>query len=234
MPIKATQSLDGLVKEAIENAIQSDSLRGKVQQAADKAISEAIEQAFGYSSEFRRGITESVKSILPIVSAQELSVFAHATREVIQRRLANLASETSKAYMDKVLKDILPEEPVIDIKDLKEEYLSKLINDASMEDCSCHDASEQMEFGWNIEQSANSEGYWDLWMNPDPDANRYDKNSVALRFKKSDQEGLHQCWMVSLGTNHHEVNIKSLFSGPLYGFDAMLFRLATGTALLKK
>ena len=43
---------------------------------------------------------------------------------------------------------------------------------------------------------------------------------------------LHECWNASVGRT--DMQLSSLFMGPLFGFDAMVFRLATGTARLKK
>ncbi len=70
-------------------------------------------------------------------------------------------------------------------------------------------------------------------MSPEEDASRYSaKDVVTLRFRPLEgTEGLHECWHASVGRDDKLVG--SIFAGPMYGFDAMVFRLATGTAKLK-
>ena len=58
-----------------------------------------------------------------------------------------------------------------------------------------------------------------------------------MRFRAlKDEPGLHQCWMVN---DKEVVNKKTngrteMFAGPLYGFDLLVWRLASGTAKLKR
>jgi len=229
---KEGQSLDVLVKNAINNAICSESIVLKVQAAADKAITEAIDSAFGYNSEFRKGITEAIKSSLPIVDATDLATFANAVRSVLQQRLANAAFDTAREHLNEVLEKLLPEHSVISIDNLKSEYLDKVREDASRGHCD--EEEDDPEITWVVEPSKDSSKYWDLWMSPEEDAQRYGgKDVVILRFRPVEgSTGLHECWHASVGGKDRLVN--SLFEGPLYGFDAMVFRLATGTAKLQK
>lgn len=235
MEAKEGQSLDVLVKNAINNAICSESVVLKVQAAADKAITEAIDSAFGYNSEFRKGITEAIKSALPIVDATDLATFANAVRSVLQQRLANAASDTARVHLNEVLEKLLPEHSVISIDDLKSEYIDKIRDNASTRDhCDCDEEQDDLEITWVVEPSKDSCKYWDLWMSPEEDAHRYGgKDVVILRFRPVEGSvGLHECWHASVGGKDRLVD--SLFQGPLYGFDAMVFRLATGTAKLQK
>lgn len=234
MESKEVQSLDVLVKNAINNAICSEAIVLKVEAAANKAITEAIEAAFGYSSEFRKGITEAIKSALPIVDVTDLATFANAVRSALQQRLANAASDTAREHLNEVLEKLLPEHSVISIDDLKSEYIDKIKDKASSGHCDCEEEQDDPEITWVVEPSRDSSKYWDLWMSPEADASRYGgKDVVILRFRPVEgSNGLHECWHASVGGKDRLVD--SLFAGPLYGFDAMVFRLATGTAKLQK
>lgn len=233
MQLQEVQSLDTLITEAITNAITSEAIAKRVQAAAEKAVAESIDAAFGYNSDFRKGIQRAISEILPITKVDDLAVFSHAVREVLQRRLCNLASETAAEHLGTVLESLLPDCTVISIDDLKQEYIDKLKESASRHDCSCEEDHGEPEFAWN-EEHGNHDKYWDIWMSPDPDASRYGgKDVVILRFRPIEgSDGLHECWNASVGG--HDSKVGSIFCGPLYGFDAMVFRLATGTAKLKK
>lgn len=226
------QSLDTLVSAAITNALNSESIVKRVQVAADKAVAEAIDGAFGYSSKFREGIQKAICDVLPITKADDLSNFAQAVREVLQRRLANLASDTAREHLDTVLESLLPESSVITIDELKVAYIDKLKDKASLGDCSCEEQPDELDISWNIEKG-NHDRYWDLWMSPEEDSTRYGgKDVVTLRFRPLyGTDGLNECWSASAYGKDQLAG--SLFAGPLYGFDAMVFRLATGTAKLK-
>lgn len=231
-------SLDKLVEESVKRALCSSAIAQQVEKAAEKAISESIESAFSYGSEFRKGIKRVVGQILPIVSATDLATFSHAIRHLIEKRLENLASETAAEHVSEVLNAVLPDKSVITIDELKSSYIEKLKWNASKDsdgyECHCDDDEAEIEFAWNVEKSQSScKDYWDLWMSPDPDSSRYGgKDVVTLRFKAIDgMDGLHECWSANAG--YGDIGVKSLFSGPLYGFDALVFRLGTGLAKLK-
>ena len=233
MSVVESPSLDSLITDAISNALASESIAKKVQAAAEKAVAESIDAAFGYNSKFRIGIQEAIKSVLPATTADDLGGFANAVRVVIQQRLVNLASKTAEEHLGSVLDALLPESSVITIDELKSEYLDKLKSDASLSDCTCDEGDDDFEFAWNIEQASHGR-YWDLWMSPESDASRYSgKDVVALRFRPfGESPDLHECWNASFG--RHEIQKNSLFIGSLHGFDAMVFRLATGIAKLRK
>jgi hypothetical protein len=231
--LSETQSLDSLVKSAINDAITSENIAAKVKASAEKAVAESIDAAFGYNSDFRKGISKAIAEVVPMPKADDLSVFANAVREVLQRRLANLASDTAREHLDSVLEKLLPESGFITIDELKAAYIDKVKSEESRSDCSCEEYDGDPEITWQIDKG-NHDKYWDLWMSPEGDASRYSgKDVIALRFRNTgdDLEDVYQCWNATVGGN--EKLVGSLFAGPLYGFDAMVFRLATGTAKLK-
>jgi hypothetical protein len=230
-------SLDAIVQTAVQNALQSEAIAKAVSTAAEKAVASAIENAFGYSSKFRKSLEEAVSHVLPMTDVRDLAVFTNATREVINRRLSRLAIDTAAEYLKPVFEQLLPDSPVITLKELQEAYEDKLKSD-DLDGCSCH-GDDTPDYMWKIEQSSTTSavmsqnGWFDLWMNPDPDAARYSKDTIALRFLPSrDDPSLFTCWHVDHGSSKCEWG--SLFSGAVFGFDALVFRLGTGVAKLSK
>lgn len=231
--IMESQSLDSLVKAAISDAITSDNIAARVKASSEKAIAESIDAAFGYNSDFRKGISKAIAEVIPIAKADDLAVFANAVREVLQRRLANLAADTAREHLDSVLEKLLPESGIITIDELKKAYIEKIKSEESSSDCSCEEYDGDPDITWQIDKGSHGK-YWDLWMSPEEDASRFGgKDVIALRFRNVDNcpEDIHECWNATVGGSDKLVG--SLFAGPLYGFDAMVFRLATGTAKLK-
>lgn len=226
-------TLDALVGEAIANALTSESIAKRVQVAAEKAVGEAIDSAFSYGSKFRKGIEESIKQVLPITDADDLAVFGNAVRVLIQRRLATLASETASEHLKGVLDHLFPDGRDVTMKELRKAYIEKLKSEASRSDCSCDEGDYEPEYTWKEETGSHGK-YWDLWMSAEDDASRYSgKDVITLRFRPVDGAiDLHECWNASVGRT--DMQLSSLFMGPLFGFDAMVFRLATGTARLRK
>jgi hypothetical protein len=223
-------SLEELIANSVRNALNAEAIQERVQAAATKAVEESIDSAFRYNSEFRKSITTAVETVLPTVDATMLARFAHAAREVIQNRLGNLANETAKAHVDEVLNKILPDSTVITFKDLKEAYQEKIRDQRAIDDCSC---VEDEDFDWlcEIDQSGTVSGYWHVTFGPD-EGQTYSSDNVRLAFCPKDRDSsnsLYECYNVNGGDPQ---NFTSLFVGALYGFDAMVFRLATGTSFL--
>lgn len=233
MSVVESSSLDSLVSEAIANALTSESIAKRVQLAAEKAVGESIDSAFGYGSKFRKGIEDAVRQVLPLPDADDLAIFSNAVRVLIQRRLATLASETAAEHVGKVLEKLLPDGAEITMKELREAYVEKLKSESSRSDCSCDEGDYEPEYTWTEEIGSHGK-YWDLWMSSEEDASRYSgKDVITLRFRPVDTSpDLYECWNAHVGRT--DMQLSSLFMGPLFGFDAMVFRLATGIAKLKK
>jgi histone H3/H4 len=166
------QTLDELIKRGIQNAIQSQAILEAVQKHAEKAVSEAVRSAFDYGSEFRKGIESAIREVLPVIKAEELAQFSVAVREVIQRRLGNLANATAKQHLDEMLQKILPESAEITLEELEQQFKAKVKDSRREPGCHCDDDDEEsLEYTWNIDNSQSSvcDGYWDLTAGMSPD-----------------------------------------------------------------
>ena len=220
-------TLDALIKQGIQDAINSDALRQAIKTHAEKAVSESISSAFARNSDFRKSIEAAIKQVLPIPDASDLAEFAHATRTVIQRRLSLLADETAQKHLDEVLAKLIPDTPEISLGDLKEAFVEKVKRELGLEDYDDDDCYSHYE--WDISEGS-VDGYWHLEAAFQHDRKKIDMHLSFRELKGS--PGLNECWMCRAGQN--DVALTSLFTGPLYGFDAMVFRLRTGTAKLRK
>lgn len=225
------QTLDALMRQSTEAALQSDKLADKCRIAAEKAVDEAISAAFSYGSPFRKMVEEAVKAALPIVRVDELNHFTHCVKTVVQTRLVHMADEVAKRQMDVVLEAILPDATVITMKEFHEAYIDKIREAHSVEDCDCYNAEDEPDHTWTIEKSKTIDTYWDLTISAKSNAGRYDSDTTVLRFNSGKEPGFHKCWHARAGNREELVN--SLFVGVLHGFDAMLFRLYSGTTELQ-
>lgn len=228
------QTLDDLIAESVSAALNSDSIRIKVQAAAAAAITEAIKDAFGYSGPFRKQIKEAVEKVLPSVSTDDFIDFAAATREIIQTRLASLANETAKQHIQSMLDDMLPGESVIELSELKKEfarYVAELRNQES--GCHCDEDDESsVDFYWEVERSIDStmKQYWYIHCSADEDSSKYSSKNFILRMREDD-DGLSECWSVNM--NNEEIKA-TMFAGPHFGWIAKLYRLKTGLLKVRK
>lgn len=226
-------SLNDLVAESVEAALRSEAVAEKIKTAAEKAISESITEAFNYRSEFRKNITDTIQQVLPVVNANDLACFANSVRLVIQSRLANLANETARVHIDELLERLLPDNPVITMEELREEFKDSIRDSSDV--CDCEDEGHEPEFLWSVvRDSGVLDNYWDLVVSKDPEAGRYDKDTITFRFRDL-ESGFAECWHINgNGYSQREgQKVNSLFAGPLRGFDAMAFRLGIGIAKLK-
>lgn len=226
--------LDKVVSDAVQAALTSDAIKEKVQTAATKAVSEAIDSAFGYNSAFRKSLQEAITQVLPITREQDLATFSQAVREVVKVRLQAVAHETAATHVGKAIDDLLPDEPVIFIEDLREEYVAYLKNEARVENCHCEDDSEP-EHTFEIETPSWSDKTRFVYFAEEAELSQYDSGVSCLAFSMNGECG--RCYHANLREKkdtRHSVSseIQKMFAGPLYGFHSMLFRLATGVAEL--
>lgn len=228
-------TLDDLVKSSIQKAIHSQRITDHVTQAAEKAVKDAVESALGRSSDFQKGLREAISAVLSIPDATDLAVFSNAVRTVVQQRLGNLADETAKASLDEVLEAILPSKQVITMAELRDAWRVKLRRDKGIYDEEDEEEDEEnCSYLWQVEASNehSTRHYWDLFINANESASRYDSGTITLRFRheRDSHQSLCECWHAACGSTQ----IGSLFVGPLYGFDALVFRLAVKTSKLRR
>ena len=225
------QTLNDVITASINNALNADAIASQVQKVADKAIAEAIESAFNYSSEFRKNLKAMVERAIPVIETDDLVKFTTAVRDVVTNRLKTLSSETAKVHMDELLANLLPDEPVIQMSELKKLYKDKI---ARLDDCYC-DGEDDYEdsFKWEIERGeSKTQVYFDLLIAEDQSESRYGGKCLVLRFNDHDCEpGLYSCWNINDLRNESGVT-GSIFRGAVFGFDAAIFRLGTGAAKL--
>jgi hypothetical protein len=225
--------LDKLVSDAVQSALTSEAIQAKVQAAAAKAVSEAIDSAFGYSSPFRKSLQESIAGVLPIVREQDLATFTHAVREVVKTRLQTVAHDTAAMHVGKAIDDLLPDEPVIYLEDLRESYADYLRQEA---EGGCHcDGDYEPEHTFEVDKPDWSDKTRFVYFAEESGRDQYDACVSCLAFSLVGDVGrCYHAQLIEKKDARYRVSedVRQLFAGPLYGFHSMLFRLATGLAEL--
>lgn len=217
--------LDTIVKDSMAAALEGEGVKEAVDIACKKAIESVISDAFGYNSDFRKQLKAKVEEVMPVVDVDDLAVFTSAVRQVVTASLTGLANEQAQKVVGGMLEELVPEGRVITVDDLESAFRAKISDYDEDPD------SEYLEFLWELENSG-VDGYFDLTCSEDENASRYSGKSTTLRFTKPDENGLSECYSATFG----DINISKdqPFVGPLYGFDAMVFRLYTRTSKLKR
>ena len=190
-------SLDAVVADAVTKALSSESIGNRVQMAAEKAVGEAIENAFGYRGPFRESVKQAIEKVLPLVSSDDLTTFAHAVDSVVKQRLTTLANETAEKYVGELMDNMLPKDPVITLADLREAYVES-VREKGRDDCDCHDYDDEPDITWEIEESDTLGVYFHLWFADTADVSRYSSESSWMAFRTDEETGLAECYAVTI------------------------------------
>lgn len=222
--------LDTLVQQVIQERINSGDVRKQIEKAATKAIDDAIDSAFGYSSPFRKSMEASIKEVLPVTNPTDLSAFAHAVREVITAKLGSVADETAAKHVGELIESLLPDDPIITLGELHDAFKEKILKGSG---CHCDDDGDNLPHTFEIEESTSEitgTKFFHLWCSEEEGASQYGSKVMNFAFHVL-ESGLAECYSVNVGGKKQEYG---MFIGPMYGFDAMVFRLATKTAKLDR
>lgn len=116
MEIKLDLDLHGMVSQAVS----AERLQPLLNDAISKAVKSAIEDATGYSSEFRKLLTEQMKAALPHgLGLDDVVKFQHVLNTAMAQVLNVQNNETVALAMRKACEDVLPEVPaVVKLSDL--------------------------------------------------------------------------------------------------------------------
>ncbi len=219
-------TLDAKIKKVMTESLEGDAIGESIEKHCSEAIDSVIRDAFSYSSDFRKALKAKVESVMPVLDETDLAVFVNAVRHVTQSRLVSLADDQAKKVVGEMLDKLLPDGNVITFEEFEKSFREKLNID---EDAYEHEMVDH-DYTFELIESETSDGFFDLKCSEDCDAGDYCHGTTSLRFKTG-EDGLLECWYVKMGSV--EIPKDSPFVGPLYGFDAMVFRLYTGAARLK-
>lgn len=205
-----------------------------VEKEVSKCIKHAVTDLFSYSGPVAKQIKEAVLKAGILTDEDDLGKFTVAVRETVKAKLNNAANKAAAQSVGEMLERLLPEQNVISLKELKRLFREKVnrVSDYAEED-DYEDDEDDGDYLWEISSSSSSVGYWDLAANATRREGKYGNDSVFMRFHPcSEQPELDVCWGIRTGEHKHE--LQAMFAGPLYGFDAAVWRLGSGVAKLSR
>jgi hypothetical protein len=235
---KPLDTLEQLIASAIRKSLNSDKLAEVIQKAAAEAVSDSIKQVFSYNSEFRKSASAAIQAAMPIVREGDVAFFTHAVNELVKKRLASAAQKTAEENIGPVLDQLLPPSPVISLAEFKEAFVQKLRDQyASDHDCDSDDIDDdEFDYTWEVKQGSGD--YWHLRISYESDEKSYSTKNLNLAFSPYNPSAelsgsvLYECYHCYWSDS--DVQWSRMFAGPLYGFDCLLFRIATKIARVSR
>jgi hypothetical protein len=97
---------------ALARALQPETINPILDKHIGKAIGDAIEEATGYRSEFRKAVTEQLKEAIPHgLRADDAMKFAHILNTAIQKVVGEANNASITAAINRATSSLLPEIP---------------------------------------------------------------------------------------------------------------------------
>lgn len=208
--------IEGIVTNAVSKALSYDNVSVLVERMVDYTVKEAIEQSLRRHSEFGRAVSKHVEQVVKfdatLLSEHEGPKFTHAIGQIIRAKVAALNNDAMKRAIEPMLDEILKPMPQV----MKLSDLVKIAVDDWSDDC-----GEPRE-GRPTVIVERKEGilsdYFQIYLDKEHKS-RSSGCGYALRCNQVGE-------VYSMRIYGTEIK-NSLFAGPFYHFDALLFQLYT-------
>lgn len=219
-----TINLENTVAAALEKALSADAVRAKVEEAVEKVVDSAIRDAFSTYGEFAQTVKAAVADLVPhSVDIEGAANFNYAIKQAITLRLKQVNDERIAQAIGPMLDELLAPMP-------SEVTLSELVKQAIVlwsDDYQRQGASRPYV---HVEKTTGIvEGYHHIFI--DPDGNKageysFSRYSAAIQIDVTDKGDVY-------GLKVHGADIRqSIFAGPFFGFERVLFNLYTNKTRL--
>lgn len=203
------------LKQAVSAAFDKIVASGVIEQAIEKKLTEtitsAIDEQLRSYSDFGKSIKEQVSQALAIdLSQAGLPTYGHLVTEIVRRRVETSMTGEFAAQLEKDLAELLAPAPAeITLEQLVEQYIKYY-----------EDGREGEPFTLLIENDGRGFQYVCL-----------DKEARTSKYSCDYRIGVHDGKVFSLHFGHQDVE-KSLFVGPIGGFERLLFQLFSAKSKL--
>lgn len=110
------------IESAITAALQPEKLNPILEKHVTTALTEAIREVTGYSSEFAKALKEQLKAALPHgLGLDDVAKFQHCLNQSMRTVLQDANNDAIQAAMDKVVREVMPDvKLVIKLSELME------------------------------------------------------------------------------------------------------------------
>lgn len=116
-------TIDLDIQGAIAAALQPEKLQPILDQHITKAITQAIDDATGFRSEFRKTLTVQLATAMPHgLGVDDVAKFQHVLNQAATRLVQECNANTVQVALERAIKNVMPDvPPVIKLSDLLKE-----------------------------------------------------------------------------------------------------------------
>lgn len=212
------QDMTNAVAAAFQNIVASGAIEKAIEENIAKTVSSAIKQQLESYSDFGKKLSDHVKSALQVnFDDLGLSGYNDLILKIVRAQVdAHVGNVLAKQVEEQMAKLLQPAPAEIKLSELIKDFIERNKPDG----CECG-GSDQISL--HIEESR----YGSRWIGLDKEEGK-SEYSCEIRFAVSESDGK----IFGLRLDGKEAD-KTLFVGPIYGFERSLFQMyAAGTKVV--
>jgi hypothetical protein len=215
------EPLTAIAETAVAEYMRSPAAAEKVAAVVKKEVDKAIEEALGWSSEFRKTVNAAVSKALKVHGDIDLPSYNETILKIVARQVETSTRDSIEKEVARRMKDLLTPAPeTIKLSELAEQY-QKFLKEQASAGCVCYG---EVRFAVQIEE-ADQYGYRSVLFDKDGDRTKR-KYEWDIRLGVTKEGRIY-----NLAFQNQDVN-KVMFAGPFYAFERSLFQMkAAGTLL---
>ena len=210
--MKIEFELEGLLQQAIENALSPEAIRPVIQKKMDELVASAINEQFRYRAPFKELVEQAMASAMP-TTLEDLGRFGDLVQKTVAQHLNDVQNDFIQQAMAPRLAELFtPVEKQITLSELCER-LTRAFENGFYGDVTAHAPT------FNVKKSHTLEGYFDLYADSKYGKENYECG-IAMNFCS---EG--KCYSAKI--DQKDVKTQK-FIGPTYNAEALVLALYTG------
>src|SRR5574343_67600 len=208
--------LDGIITKAVRDALEPEHLHGVIQKTVAETIDYAITSALSRHSTFGRDVAKYLEDVCrfdaAVLDNEQGAKTTHALGQFVRARIAKLNDEKMAQAVGGMLDAILqPLPPVM--------KLSEIVQQAVSDWSDNYGEARQGQPTVIVDDAGGVvQGYWHIYLDPEHGKHKY---SCSVKFDINATGDVYKMYVSGENIG------KTMFAGPHYGFEQLLFQLYT-------
>lgn len=216
--MKIEIDFEGMLKQAIANALAPEAIQPVIQQKMNEVVASAINEQFRHGAPFKRLVEQSMAEAMP-ATLDEMGRFGDLVHKMVTEHLCNVQNEFIKQAMEPRLAALFsPVEKQITLGELCERMTR------AFEAGLLGDIPECGGPTFIARESSTSKGFFSLHADNEPNKQRH-QCSISMLF---DSEG--RCYSMCIDGSDIE---RKKFIGPAYDAEALALAIYTGMTMVE-
>lgn len=210
------------VKKALEDAItrnmSAEVIGPKIEAVVVKAIDDALGNLFCYRSPLKNQLEATIQSLVHVPNVDDMACLGHSVGNMLKARLAAYANDSAEKVLATALDGILEPKATISLAELKELYSDYLKDSDTERETDGYEYDP--EFSWMLDN--RSSGFY--YLSFGPEESKYSDKNWRMQLREEEPGAPMEAFAVHApGRN----DLGDFFVGPIHGFTAAIFRIAT-------